>query len=997
MRNRSKFLGASVLALAMAGAGVSAAQAQAYSEADEAVSLGELVVTGTRLRRPSFQGTNPVSSVGAEAMANAGVTNVTDFLLDMPALVASTTLQDNANAGDMRSSGVNFLDLRNLGVQRTLVLVNGRRHVAASIEGASVDINSIPVALIERVDVLTGGASAIYGADGVTGVVNFVLKKDFEGLDIRAQYGNSEDGGGENSFVSVLAGHNTDDGRVNFTLGLEHNKTRRLAREDRYFASLEGRENVIQNPKYGQAGEYRRIFTRNARYTDTSPGGSVYTDFDFADSLSGVDFNGDGTPFRDGQYGGGFSVIGGDGSQLAAFQTDMIPELERMSVQSTFNIELAPRHHAFGEFKFSRSETAFQSQPTFDYGLIIPIDNPFIPATIRAAALAAGGLAEPGVGMDAVLMARDNFDLGPVQMEITRDTYRGVFGVRGELTSRLNYEMSLNYGRLIEDNMAHNVRNNERYFAAIDAVRDGAGNIVCRSTLDPTAAPLGNYELLDKPYNRATFGSTFRPGANSGCVPINLFGHGSPSAEALNWIMGDDATRTTLEQFVFNGFVSGETAPVSFLAGPISYSAGVEYRREEANHRTSAMQRLSTQLGQDLNWMGQGVDMSANFDVKEVFGEVSIPLLADRPFVRELSLEGAYRLSDYSTIGKAEAYKVGLMWAPNDSLFLRATGARSVRAPNMGELFRPRQQTHELLFDPCDKDEVTTGVNPAVREANCRAMLGIGTDVPYTWTDTNSSSVEGVISGNAELKAEEADTLTLGFVLTPRAVPGLSVALDYYDIKLSNAIQFFEAQSIVDKCYDLPQPNQFCDLITRESGTHLLKGFEQYGVNVAEYRTSGWDLTADYLLQPSRFGIERDVGTFRFTLTGSKLDTLEFIEEPGNPLSAEDTVGAARTPEWQANLDVTWNWRSLAVNYGYNWFDETRRYENVAEDFIDPRYLNHDARSTHDLQLRYEVRQDVSVYGGVNNLTNQLPSRGTVDYPVSALGRYFYMGVNLKL
>lgn len=983
-------LGVMIAAPAFAQSGAVSAPSQ-----DEAATVSEVIVTGTRLRRPSFQGTNPVSSVSGEALQLSGVTNVTDFLTNQPALVGSTTLQDNSNAANRGSVGLNLLDLRNLGTQRTLVLVNGRRHVASQAGSSAVDINTIPVALIDRIDVLTGGASAVYGADGVSGVVNFILKTDFEGLDARAQYGWSDGGGGENSFISVLAGHNFLDGKANFTLSAEHSKTGKLARDDREFATLEGRESVVVNPNYGQPGEYRRIFARDVRYIDTSPGGSVYTSFEDADTFSGVGFNGNGTPFRDGVYAGGFSMIGGDGSQVAAFQTDLIPALERTAINSTFNLEIAPKHYFFGEAKYANTKTQFASQPSFDYGLYIPMDNPFIPDTIRAAAMAPGGIAND---IDGVIVARDNFDLGAITRDVDRDTYRGVIGFRGSINDHLSYEASLNYGRTIENNVENNNRINERWFAAIDAVRDGNGNIVCRSNLDPNAIPVGNFDGFGGEFDPSTWGATFTPGANSGCLPINIFGEGHASAEALDWVMTKTATKDRVEQFVFNAFISGDFG--SFLelpGGPISFSLGGEYRKEKARSWVSPYQRLATQLEYDVTWLGQGTDMAGEFDVTEFFGEVSLPLLADLPFVKSLTVDGAYRYSDYSTAGKTDSYKVGLLWAVNDSVFLRGTGARSVRAPSISELFLPLTQTFASLSDPCDQNAYQNGINPAVREANCRAALGLTASAPYDFNNTTSSSVEGKISGNVNLKPEEADTITAGFVLTPKFIPGFSLALDYYDIKLSNAIQFFTAQNIVNKCYDLPQPNQFCDLITRDSSTHLINSFQQYGVNVAEYRTSGWDLTLDYRLDPASFGLQRDIGTFQFGVTANKLDKLEFIEDPSNPLSADDTVGQAFVPEWQATANVTWTYKDVLVNYNYSWFDKTRRYEGVADDYIDPRYRNHDARSTHDIQARYNLRNDVSIYGGVNNIGDQQPSRGLNDYPVGPLGRFFYVGVNMSL
>ncbi len=977
-------------------------------EAAEA-ELSEIVVTGTRIRVPDYEGSAPVASVSGEALVNAGVTNVTDFLTDQPALVSSTTLQDNSNAGDRGSVGLNLLNLRNLGSQRTLTLVNGRRHVAAQPGSQSVDINTIPVALIERVDILTGGASAIYGADGVSGAVNFILKDDFDGLDIRAQTGWSDQGGGENNFVSVVAGRNILDGAANFTIGAEISKTDALGREDRDFSSLAGRETLTRNPNYGQPGEYEQIFVRNARYIDTSPGGSVYTDLNFGSifgdpgSLSGVDFNGDGTPFQDGVYSDGFVMIGGDGTQLAAFGTDLIPELDRASLNATFNVEINPKATFFGELKWVNTQTQFQSQPSFDYALFVPIDNPYIPQTIYDAATGTGGIAN---ALGGVLVARDNFDLGFITRDVERNTYRGVLGLRGDLTDHLAYEVSLNYGRTHERNTEGNNRINERFYAAIDAVDEGEfltgtpnGNIVCRSNLDPTAIPLGNYPGFGSPqFDGSTWGTTFTPGANSGCQPLNIFGDGVGSQAALDWILTESTTLNSVEQFVLNGFLSGDTTGFFELpGGPVSFVVGAEYRREEARSMPSLLEIQAADVGYDVTWLGEAMPLRGAIEVKEVFGEVYLPLLQDLPFVQNLTVNGAYRYSDYSTAGETDAWNLGLRWDLNDSIGFRSSLARAVRAPNISELFLPVSQTFAILDDPCDDENFQAGDNPSVREANCRAALGFGPNDPYTFNNTTSSSVEGVIGGNQDLKSEEADTFTAGVVLRPSFIPGLSLALDYYDVELENAIQFFSAQSIVDKCYDLPQPNQFCDLVSRDPTTQFIDGFEQFGVNVANYKTVGYDLTLRYRLDPADWGVQQDIGRFGIALSANKLEELTFTEDPNDPLSVDETVGEAFVPEWQASLDVSWEWRDLFVNYGYNWFDETRRFEGRPDDYIDPKYVNYSARSTHDIQVRYNIDERTSVYGGVNNIGDQQPDRGLSDYPVGPLGRYFYLGVNMSL
>jgi iron complex outermembrane receptor protein len=981
---------------------------------DDATELGEVVVTGTRIRVPDYEGSAPVSSVSSEALLSAGVTNVTDFLTDQPALVSSTTLQDNSNAGDRGSVGLNLLNLRNLGTQRTLTLVNGRRHVAAQPGSQSVDVNTIPVGLIERVDILTGGTSAIYGADGVSGVVNFVLRDDFEGWDVRAQSGWSDQGGGDNTFFSVLYGQNLVNDTVNFTVGAEYSKTDALEREDRHFSAVATAETLTGNPNYGQPGEFQQGFFRNARYIDTSPGGSVYADLNFGSifgdpgSLSGVDFNGDGTPFVDGIYSESFVMLGGDGSQLAAFQTDLIPELERASLNATFNAEINTKMTFFGEFKYVNTQTEFLSQPSFDYALFVPIDNPFIPQPIRDVATGPDGIAN---AIGGVLVARDNFDLGFITRDVERETFRAVLGLRGDLNDNLAYEVSLNVGRTDETTTEGNTRINERFYAAIDAVDEGEfltgtpnGNIVCRSNLDPDAIPQGNFPGFGSdpfgsdPDAAATWGSTFTPGPGSGCVPMNIFGDGSPSQASLDWVLTDSTTLNSVEQFVFNAFISGDTgAWFELPGGPISFVLGVEYREEEARAMPSLLEIQAANAAVDITWLGEALPLRGGFHVKEVFGEIYLPLLKDLPFAQNVTVNAAYRYSDYSTAGGTDAWNVGLRWDLNDDIGIRSAVARAVRAPNISELFLPVSQTFAILDDPCDDDNFQAGDNPGVREGNCRALFGLGPADPYTFNNTTSSSVEGVIGGNPNLETEKADTFTAGIVLRPSFLPGFSLTLDYYDIELEDAIQFFTAQSIVDKCYDLPQPNQFCDLITRDPTTQFIDGFEQFGVNVASYTTSGYDMTIRYLLDPADWGVQQDIGRFGFSLTANKLEDLTFTEDPSDPLSVDETVGEAFVPEWQATLDISWEWRDWMVNYGYNWFDETRRFEGRPADYIDPQYVNYSARSTHDMQVRYTYDERIAIYGGVNNIGDQEPDRGLSDYPVGPLGRFFYVGMNLSL
>lgn len=975
--------------------------------ADEAADVGDVVVTGTRIRLQDYVQSNPVVSVTSEQIEYSGVTNVTNFLQDFPSLVGSFNSQDSADTGGQTSAGLNLLSLRNLGTNRTLVLVDGRRHVAGNPGSAAIDTNTIPIALIERVEVLTGGASAIYGADGVSGVVNFVLKDDFEGVDVRTQWGTTKEGGGDSVFFSGLIGHNFFDDRANLTFGVEYADDEPVTQFDRSY-TRPGQRFVLAanpndpgtfNPSLDDPDILDNVPLVNLRYIDTARGGAVYTNFSTATSLAGVSFNGDGTPWQDGVYNGGFTMIGGDGTQTDAFIDDLIPGIERLALNTTFGFELAPQARFFFEGKYVQANTSFLAQPTFNYGIYVPEDNPFIPASIRADASAPGGLFASDGG---IYVGRDNFDLGYTGREIERRTYRIATGFEGDLTDHLNYEVSYVWGKTEIDSLYINNRINERWYAAIDSVLDPiSGDIVCRSTLDPGAVPAG--DLFFQPQDPASFGTTFTPGANSGCVPVNIFGDGAVSAEAADWINVDTLQKAEIEQQVISAFIAGDTgAWFNLPGGPVGFAVGAEHRREESASYATDIEKQAYAAGYDISWLGQAQDVIGEFDVSEAYAEVNMPLLADVPWVQELVLDAAYRYSDYSTAGETDAYKVGLRWRPNDWLMFRGTTARAVRAPNIGELFLPSSQTFALLNDPCDASNLDQG-GPN-RRANCIAALTtLGVPNPDSFQDTTSFSIEGVISGNQDLKAETADTTTYGLVFTPqRFLPGLTFAIDYYDIDLKDAINAPTAQFILDQCYDQAQPNQFCALITRNGNSASptfgsVNSFEQTIINVSNYTTKGYDFSARYTLDAADFGAP-ELGTFRFSLVGSKLEDLTFTDDPTSP---EDFVGDPGSPEWITSLDIAWERGPVLINYGFTYFSETTRFDDEVlaadPDYVDPRYFRYGARRQHDLQARYNVNDQFTVYGGVNNLFNQRPDLGSATQPIGAQGRFVYVGATMRL
>jgi len=688
----------SMLALAVASAlGACAAHAQEPEE---------VFVTGTRIAQPDFIFANPVVSVDADRIQSSGQTNITTFLTEIPALSGSLDSFDSGGSeAFVGGAGINLLDLRTLGTDRTLVLVDGRRHVAALAETAAVDISSIPVDLIERIDVLTGGASAVYGADGVTGVVNFVLKDEFEGFTIRAQGSEPDDPGANTRFIGATYGRNFADGRGNIAVALEHSSDERLYGFDRDFNG--GRRGIFTrlarnpadtaDPPVGDGtvddpSTPDRIPLELTGFGDSSRDGAIYTEF-----LNGPspEYNGDGTPWDFGELPpqtiGGFQdfpvspffQVGGDATpqdDYLGFST-ILPEIERTALNVFVKHEFSERAEFFGEIKHVETDVFNESQPSFDFFLFLDPTNPFVPAALQGVPTAFGGL----------FMSRDNIDLGIRGDDIERETERIVLGVRGEATDWADYDVSFVWGKTKVTADQTNNRFEDRFFAALDVV-DNGGVPDCRVNVDPTATPFDFPEPV-----------TYTPGDGS-CVPLNLFGEGSPSPEAIDWIMNTTTAVDEIEQKVLSGYLTGDTESwFSLAGGAMNWAFGAEYREESSESRPDPFETAGATFGNVIQ------PNFGEFDVTEVFAEVGLPLVSGKRFAEELSLEAAYRYSDYSTIGNTATWKLGAQWAPISAVTFRATVAEAVRAPNIGEAFGAENQRFEFITDPCDVGELATG------------------------------------------------------------------------------------------------------------------------------------------------------------------------------------------------------------------------------------------------------------------------------------------------
>jgi outer membrane receptor protein involved in Fe transport len=936
---------------------------------EDEVPIDEVVVTGTRIKQSELGFANPVTTFDADTILQSGKTDLADFLAQSPALVGSTTgdLTAGSNYG-YGAVGLNLLDLRHLGVDRTLVLVDGRRHVAGLEGTAAVDIDTIPQDLLQAVDVLTGGASAIYGADGVSGVVNFRSRRDFEGLLVRGQTGISSEGDGDNNFVAITGGMNFSEGRGNVALAYEYSSDKRVSDQDRDWLRapravhlLQNQDDLDDDPNLPDNVPYDDV-----RYADSAPNGAVDIDFD---TLS--DFEGTGAVYDRGfllENSGGYTQ-GGSSTPIDGYQGDLFPELDRHVVNLLSHFDVNDSLTLSAEAKYVRSHAYSLSQPSFDFYLFMTPDNPFMPDAIRDAIIpgaAVDWFGDPDAP-DGVLVTRDNYDVGVNAEDAVRETLRGVLGANGRISDNLEYEISYVYGETEVEITELDNRIEDNWLAAIDVVTGPGGQPVCRRTLDPDAEDY----LPD-------------------CVPFNIFGEGVRSQAAVDFVTIDSVSHTRLTQQVVSGSLNGNLGNFMELpGGPIGFAVGAEYRKE-----TSASDP-ATEMAEGLTWVGPVTPSRGSFDVKEVFAEFNLPVLEKARYAELLSFGAAFRASDYSTVGSTSTWKLDAVYTPVSSFTFRATYAQAVRAPNISELFSPESTTFHFIVDPCDINELNNGTS--TRESNCAALLtGMGVD-PGTFLPSNTPQAtvftEGSFGGNIGLSEETATTWTAGLVLRPQFAEGLTVSLDWYDIEIEDAINTPEAQELAELCVDQPSlDNNFCGGIDRDPDTGYIIGFTVRPDNVASFRTAGLDVAVNWALPTEAHG------NFHLQLVGGYLDRLEFISSPG--AEVDNDLNEEYFPRLSGTLDVSWESGPWTLAYGINWYSKTDRWtrETLAgdPDYTDPRYFRIKAKMEHDINAAYDINENVNVYAGINNLFDQKPEFDYNSYPVSAMGRYFYLGARMN-
>ncbi|WP_420430559.1 TonB-dependent receptor domain-containing protein [Kordiimonas sp.] len=937
----------------------------AGARAESAVAeFDEIVVTGSRIRRSGTTTPTPVTVLDSEALALNGDTRLADTLNELPAIRATQTTGNVNTTDDAQEAGTNFLNLRGLGIDRTLVLINGRRHVGSRPGSAAVDTNTIPAALVDRVEVITGGASAVYGADAVSGVVNLILKDDFEGLAVDGRYGVSGEGDGETYSLSLTGGTNFADDKGNIYVNATYDKSSVIRASNRSYARENLRFAPNPNNTSSSDGIADQILFDNTGFIGTPAGGQVVgPNFESFSEFGGpFTFDSNGNIVSQDLGTLVLSYLSQDGGfvDLSAYDLLAVP-VERMIFSGGLRYDLAEDMRFFFDAKYARNESKTDGQPTFglagDFtgipGSFILADNPYVPEAL-------GGILATE-GLNGFYVTRTNVDHGGRQSRSQRDTIQMYAGVEGRFTDNLDYTFHYQYGRSENTTEFINERINSRYLQQIDAVLDGNGEIVCRD-------------------------------ASGGCVPLNILGPNAATPEALAFSHVDFLTQGELTQHAVNFTVTGDTAgSLELQGGPVGFAFGAEYRNESSSTEEGALRNSG-----DLFGISPVADTVGSYDVWEAFAEASLPILRDVPLAQELNLEGAIRYADYSTIGSATTWKIGADWTPVSDIRFRAVLSQAVRAPNIGELFAAVEQSNVFLNDPCDVDFIDAGSGN--RAANC-AALGIA---PGFQSNTDAVTTAILSGGNENLQEETADTLTLGVIVTPSFIPDLSLTVDYWNIDIKDAVNAFPAQVLLNGCVDgVSIDNPLCASVSRGSDGNIQSVSSQL-INVASFEAAGVDFEMRYRLHLDE--LFQTEGNLDFALAATYLDKLNFYAQEGRS-EPDREAGELGDPKWIANFRATYRNDRWTVSLYERFFGNQVFDLSEPEEFRDPNRTGSEFYT--DLQVRYSFNDRTDFYVGVNNLLDNAPpqlarvpeTRAFGDDAViyDQQGRFFYFGLGVKL
>ncbi|TAJ69924.1 MAG: TonB-dependent receptor [Phenylobacterium sp.] len=980
----------SALLMSAASASLLAAPSIAQAQtAGEGVDVGEIVVTGSRIRRDTFSSPQPLSVVTAQAIRESGNTSIGDILLDQPSINPNQNQQNTSST--LFLAGQTRADIRGLGATRTLVLMDGRRLPFSDASSPAVDLNTIPSLMVERIETVPGGVSAVYGSEAIAGVVNFIMKKEQEGLELDIQGGISQEGDGEEFRAGFNWGKKFFDDRLSVLIGGEYANQDKIMQKDRdeLFPGIRRNtatgvtvQNILPNSK-----------------ANTSPfatfqliGGNVVgtaraVTLDVRNPANVVRLS----------NACATATVQPTCQDDALFYSTVYNALQGKSnrgvLRTYVDYKITDTFKAFVDASYVKANGYGIFQPAFSSaagGGTMPVvlrgDNAYLNgAGTTAAALRAEWLAAGKTLTQAQTAQVGKFwqEFGGRDVKSERDQYRVAGGIQGSWETfgrKVDMDSYVQYSRLDGRTTSYNVPNVARVQQATDAVVLN-GQVVCRDAAARAA----------------------------GCTPWDLVN--GASREAILWTNGISTTDQKITQTVAG--INFSTELFDLPAGPVGVAFGAEYRKETSFFEQDALGASGALF---FNSIGT---REGEYNVKEAYGEIRVPILKDVPFAEELSIEAAGRVSDYSTIGGTDQYRIGLTWAPVEDVRFRLSESTAVRAPNIIELFSPQSRNFTTsATDPCDAAVFrgATAAQQAARRVTCAAAIpGWNSATFQSNFGAGRPSLALLQGGNPDLGPEEAHTYQYGVVIQPRWVPNLQISVDFFKYNIDGQVGTIPINTLFNQlCYDdtttAYASNPYCAQIRRDptgtGGSGVVGGVSEVllvNQNVAKVKVEGYDYAISYGFQTEDlFG--KDYGAIALRLDATWMYQFQLQGLPGQAFTQlANTINNA-TPEWKGSGSIRWSNERVSVTWNTLWIDSMISNNAFQPSQLDPYYTGDYWR--HDLRGTYKLNEDITFRAGVLNLFDKYPPKisdnsiftgtGVGSSQYDNRGRFFFVGANMN-
>ena len=969
----SRAVQCALIASTAAGAGLTVTVANAQ----EADVLEEIVVTGSRLRRDrDFVEISPVATVGMDEIQNSGFLTLEQTVNRMPQLRPETTSNSNQYGGAAMSA-----DLRGLGRVRTLVLVDGRRYIPAEVNGVA-DLASIPDMLVQSAELVTGGASAVYGSDAIGGVVNFRLRNDIQGVTARYQRGASGYGDGETERADLLVGYGADDGSSNVAFAFSWSERGTILGADRSFSAIPlwpvGEEGTLV--QFAAGNIFGNRIGMNAQQMAMVNGVDLSNadgDCPTGHSIRGVRFGAGGEPLPWCMVRDGYNY---------AETNFLLRPIDRFQISAIGNHQINDRVEAYAQvfnIKYRQDyRMAADATPTTSAGyprgtVYIPnaVNNPVFSPTLQNFWAQNAELFDPdGDGNYEVFgTGRRMVEFGTRNFDYTTDAFLATGGLRGDFDLGENnwtWDAFYQFSRNDTIHSLLNLTSKSSLALGLDVVINEDGTASCRNPI-------------------------------RGCVPLNVFGTDVLTPEMVQFMRTESVDDQRFERTVAGATLAGDLFELP--AGTVATAFGAEYRKESIRVVPN-----EAQLRNDLT--SQAIAPSVvdgDYDLGEVFGEARVPLLNDQMGLQSLALEGAARVANYSTVGSVSTWNLSLDMDVNEQLKIRAGYGTAIRAPNLDELLRPVGTGFEPDTDPC-----VAAANPSQAVKDLCVQQGVPANLIDTLLGSVRQGYDEISGGNLDLLEEQADTLTAGFVLSPNFLTGLTMSLDYYTIEMTGAIATVAGPQLISDCFTILDINSAsCQSIVRDRNGNIVEVYASL-LNLADRNVDGLDWSASYIVDSvpnwlSLPGREATMdiqwfGSWQFTNEIQVLQTSPALDCAGK-YSGACSRGATRpSPNFRGLLRANWNSGPLTLSPEMNYVGQLELSDTSGPLEVGTQ----DPWVTFNVNGSWNITENTAVNFGINNLTDNEPPiwgylAGT-DLNIAVnlydpMGRSYFVGVEVGL